>query len=102
MRARTATPTGPRSVSFLNNKFGAKALGLLHDVVPAAATIAFLVNPANPLAELDARSCGTTDACTKGARYQPPRHLVVRYDLAICDDLAPLGQIGSNRFGVTL
>jgi putative tryptophan/tyrosine transport system substrate-binding protein len=42
-------------ISFLNNTLGAKALGLLHEVVPAAATIAFLINPTNPLAEVDAR-----------------------------------------------
>ena len=42
-------------ISFLNNTLGAKALGLLHEVVPAAATIAFLINPTNPLAELDTR-----------------------------------------------
>jgi putative ABC transport system substrate-binding protein len=42
-------------ISFLNNTLGAKALGLLHEVVPAAATVAFLINPTNPLAELDTR-----------------------------------------------
>ena len=42
-------------ISFLNNTLGAKALGLLHEVVPAAATIAFLINPTNPLAKLDTR-----------------------------------------------
>jgi putative tryptophan/tyrosine transport system substrate-binding protein len=42
-------------ISFLSNTLGAKALGLLHEVVPAAAAIGFLVNPTNPLAELDTR-----------------------------------------------
>jgi len=35
-------------VSFLSNQLGSKRLELLHKLVPAAATIGFLVNPTNP------------------------------------------------------
>ena len=36
----------------LNGELGAKALALLHDLVPSAATVGFLENPINPLHEL--------------------------------------------------
>jgi ABC-type uncharacterized transport system substrate-binding protein len=38
-------------VAFLSQLLGAKRLGLLHELVPAAGTFALLVNPANPNAE---------------------------------------------------
>ena len=37
------------------SELGAKALALLHDLVPSAATIGFLENPNNPVSELMAR-----------------------------------------------
>jgi putative ABC transport system substrate-binding protein len=36
-------------------EFGAKGLGLLHELVPSAATIGFLENPNNPISELTMR-----------------------------------------------
>jgi putative tryptophan/tyrosine transport system substrate-binding protein len=41
-------------VSGVNNELGPKRLGLLHDLVPNATTIAVLVNPTNPNAQSDA------------------------------------------------
>ena len=41
-------------VSFFDNQLTAKRLSLMHDAVPAAKSIAFLVNPNNPNAEPDA------------------------------------------------
>jgi putative ABC transport system substrate-binding protein len=41
-------------VSFLSNSLGSKRLELLHQLVPAAAAIGFLVNPANPNAQSEA------------------------------------------------
>jgi putative ABC transport system substrate-binding protein len=38
-------------VSNLNTELGPKRLELIHEVLPSARTIAFLVNPANPLTE---------------------------------------------------
>jgi putative tryptophan/tyrosine transport system substrate-binding protein len=40
-------------VSFFNTTLGSKRLELLHQMVPRAATIAFLVNPSFPTAEID-------------------------------------------------
>jgi putative tryptophan/tyrosine transport system substrate-binding protein len=40
-------------VSFLTNELGSKRLQLLHELVPAATTIGFLVNPANPNSQFD-------------------------------------------------
>jgi putative ABC transport system substrate-binding protein len=40
-------------VSFLVNMIAAKQLELLHEAVPKAVTIGFLVNPTNPNAEID-------------------------------------------------
>ena len=42
-------------VSFLSSAVMAKMLEILHDVVPATAVIAALVNPTNPQAETDTR-----------------------------------------------
>src|SRR5207237_2718462 len=39
----------------LSHELGPKKLELLHESVPAATTIALLVNPANPAAETDTR-----------------------------------------------
>jgi putative tryptophan/tyrosine transport system substrate-binding protein len=41
-------------VSFFDNQLTTKRLSLLHDAVPAAKSVAFLVNPNNPNAEPDA------------------------------------------------
>src|SRR5262249_46145996 len=41
-------------VSFFDNQLTAKRLSLMHDAVPAAKSVAFLVNPNNPNAEPDA------------------------------------------------
>jgi putative ABC transport system substrate-binding protein len=49
-------------VSFMNNALGPKRLGLLHDLLPNASTVAALVNPTNPNAESDAR--GLQEAAT--------------------------------------
>jgi putative ABC transport system substrate-binding protein len=46
-------------VSFLVNALGAKRLELLHEVVPAAKTIGFLVNPENPSAQAEAQDVQT-------------------------------------------
>jgi len=46
--------------SSMGNELGAKRLGLLHDLVPQASTVAALVNPANPNAESDVK--GLQDA----------------------------------------
>jgi putative tryptophan/tyrosine transport system substrate-binding protein len=40
-------------MSVFNATLGAKRLGLLHEVVPSATTIAYLTNPANPSAHLE-------------------------------------------------
>jgi ABC-type uncharacterized transport system substrate-binding protein len=41
-------------VSFLANQLGAKRLELLHELVPAATSIGFLVNPTNPNSQSEA------------------------------------------------
>ena len=38
-----------------HGELGAKALALLHELVPSTATIGFLENPSNPVGELTAR-----------------------------------------------
>jgi putative ABC transport system substrate-binding protein len=43
-------------VSFLSNLLNAKLFELLHEVVPGAALVGFLVNPTNPAVDLDTRS----------------------------------------------
>ena len=40
-------------MSLFNSALGAKRLALLHELVPSAATIAYLTNPANPSAQLE-------------------------------------------------
>jgi putative ABC transport system substrate-binding protein len=40
-------------VSTMNDEIGPKRLGLLHDLLPTASTVAVLVNPTNPNAEPD-------------------------------------------------
>jgi putative tryptophan/tyrosine transport system substrate-binding protein len=50
-------------VSFLVNELGAKRLGLLHELVPTATTVGFLVDPTNPNAEpetVDMRAAANT------------------------------------------
>src|SRR5260370_5132617 len=42
-------------VNALSAEVGAKGLALLHELVPSAATIAFLENPNNPISELTTR-----------------------------------------------
>jgi putative ABC transport system substrate-binding protein len=42
-------------VNWLVGELGAKGLGLLHELVPSAATIGFLENPNNPVSELTTR-----------------------------------------------
>ena len=56
------TATG---VSFLVNRLATKEVELLHELVPKASTIGFLVNPKDPNAESDTKKC-----------RKPPRHLV--------------------------
>jgi putative ABC transport system substrate-binding protein len=46
-------------VSFLNRVIVAKQVELLHEAVPAAAVIGFLVNPANPYTDFDVREAQT-------------------------------------------
>src|SRR5215467_13438597 len=41
--------------NWLVGEFGAKGLGLLHELVPSAAAIGFLENPNNPISELTTR-----------------------------------------------
>src|SRR5262249_19321021 len=55
--ASLARPGGNATgISFLTQEIAAKRLGLFHDLVPKAARIAMLVNPANrPIAELTLR-----------------------------------------------
>jgi putative ABC transport system substrate-binding protein len=43
-------------VSGMTNELGPKRLGLLHDLLPGASTVAVLVNPTNPNAEADAKA----------------------------------------------
>jgi putative ABC transport system substrate-binding protein len=43
-------------VSSMSNALGPKRLGLLHDLLPAAATVAVLINPTNPNAESDVKA----------------------------------------------
>jgi len=43
-------------VGGLGNELGPKRLGLLHDLLPNASTVAVLVNPANPNAEPDVKA----------------------------------------------
>jgi putative ABC transport system substrate-binding protein len=43
-------------VSSMNNALGAKRLGLLHDLLPRASTVAVLINPINPNAERDVKA----------------------------------------------
>jgi putative tryptophan/tyrosine transport system substrate-binding protein len=52
-------------VSFFTSQLGAKRLGLLHELVPRAATIAALVNPTNSNAEIQSRDL-TEAASTLG------------------------------------
>jgi putative tryptophan/tyrosine transport system substrate-binding protein len=42
-------------VSYMSNEIGPKQLGLLHDLLPNASSVAVLVNPTNPNAESDAQ-----------------------------------------------
>jgi putative ABC transport system substrate-binding protein len=49
-------------VSFLGNLLVAKQLGLLHELIPAAAIFGFLVNPNNPNAEPDTNNARTAAA----------------------------------------
>jgi putative ABC transport system substrate-binding protein len=46
-------------VSNMSNALGPKRLGLLHDLLPNASTVAVLVNPNNPNAEPDAKALET-------------------------------------------
>jgi putative tryptophan/tyrosine transport system substrate-binding protein len=43
-------------VSLQSNELGPKRLGLLHDLLPNASTVAILINPTNPNAEPDAKA----------------------------------------------
>jgi putative ABC transport system substrate-binding protein len=46
-------------VSAMSNALGPKRLGLMHDLLPKASTLAVLINPANPNAEPDAKALQT-------------------------------------------
>jgi putative ABC transport system substrate-binding protein len=59
-------------VSYLNSELGGKRLGLLHELVPHAQTVALLVNPANPNTELSIRDVAAA------ARVIDVRHLVLQ------------------------
>src|SRR5262252_8327293 len=43
-------------VTAMSNALGPKRLGLLHDLLPKASTVAFLINPTNPNAEPDVKA----------------------------------------------
>ena len=43
-------------VSYMSNALGPNRLGLLHDLLPSATTVALLVNPANPNTEPDVKA----------------------------------------------
>jgi len=58
-------------VTFLNVEIVPKMLELLHEVVPTAATLAALVNPTNPNADI--WSTGLQGAARARARTQPPQ-----------------------------
>jgi putative ABC transport system substrate-binding protein len=54
--ATLARPGGNiTGVTFLVNELAAKSIGLLHELVPAASSIGFLLNPGDPNAESDMR-----------------------------------------------
>jgi putative ABC transport system substrate-binding protein len=46
-------------VSTMSNALGPKRLGLLHDLLPKASTVAVLINPGNPNAEPDVKALQT-------------------------------------------
>jgi putative ABC transport system substrate-binding protein len=48
--------------SNMSNALGSKRLGLLHDLLPNASTVAVLINPTNPNAEPDVKSLQETAA----------------------------------------
>jgi putative ABC transport system substrate-binding protein len=52
-------------VAILTNTLAPKQLELLHEVVPAAAVVAFLVNPKNPIAESDTRDLQSAAVTTR-------------------------------------
>jgi putative tryptophan/tyrosine transport system substrate-binding protein len=52
-------------VAILTNTLAPKQLELLHEVVPAAALVAFLVNPKNPIAESDTRDLQSAASTTR-------------------------------------
>jgi putative ABC transport system substrate-binding protein len=54
-------------VSFLANLLTTKQFELLHEIVPKAAAVGFLVNPANPNAEPDTREVRFDDSVDDGA-----------------------------------
>jgi putative tryptophan/tyrosine transport system substrate-binding protein len=56
----------------LSGELGAKALALLHDLVPSAATVGFLENPNNPIHELTTKD---VLACQEGEAPCSPNRL---------------------------
>jgi putative tryptophan/tyrosine transport system substrate-binding protein len=56
-------------MSVFNSALGAKRLGLLHELVPSARTVAYLANPANPSTRLEIRA-GQEAAKTLGIDLQ--------------------------------
>jgi putative ABC transport system substrate-binding protein len=57
-------------INSYGGEIGAKGLGLLHELVPGAAVVAFLANPKNPLAELTTKDVQEA-ARVLGQKIQP-------------------------------
>ena len=79
-------------MSFLNNEIIGKSAQLLKEMVPAAAAIAYLVNPSSPSAENYAKQVPTV-ASALGIRV-PVLNASTEHDLDEC--FASLGKIGAD------
>src|SRR6516162_9093549 len=83
-------------MSFLNFEVIGKSAQLLKEMVPAAAGIAYLVNPSNPVAEIYAKQ-GPIVASALGIRV-PVLNASTEHDLDEC--FASLGKIGAGALVV--